>query len=114
MRSLLRIAGVIVVVSVATGCGGAGLFSSVHEYQPSGYASVRTAGAPIETVPIVAESKQTVLLGIADNTDYVNQAYDDLLRQCPGEVIGLNTRVSTALGFLSYTNHLHIEALCVK
>jgi hypothetical protein len=94
--------------------GAAGCFSSVHEYQAAGYASERRAGPPIETVPIESDATQHVVLGITDNTSYVNEAYDHLLDQCPGEIIGVNTRYSTNLGFLSYTNEVKMQALCVK
>ncbi len=48
------------------------------------------------------------------NTDYVEEAYHRLLAACPaGELVGVNTRYSTKLGFLSYTNHIHMQALCL-
>jgi hypothetical protein len=93
----------------ATGC-----WSSVHEYQAAGYASVRREGPPIITTPIESDATQHVILGITNNTDYVDEAYDRLQEQCSGEIVGVNTRYSTNLGFLSYTNEVKMQALCVR
>ena len=98
-------------VSGATGC-----FSSVHEYQAAGYASPtrREPGPPIEANRIESNAEQFVVLGITGNTDYVDEAFASLAMQCAGEVVGINTRYSTKLGFFSYTNEIHMQALCLK
>jgi hypothetical protein len=99
----------IVAMSV-TGC-----FSSVHEYQAAGYApSADEPRSNLDAKPIRADAQQFVVLGITDNTDYVNEAYARLLAQCAGEIVGVNTRYSTELGFLSYTNNVQMEALCLN
>jgi hypothetical protein len=122
MRSLsLRL---LLVVAGALACG---CSYSLHEYQAAGYApatissgapTVRTAqptrAAPLAAERIHAHAEQSVVLGITDNTDYVDEAFASLVSQCPGDVIGLNTRYSTKLGFLSYRNTIDIQALCLR
>jgi hypothetical protein len=87
---------------------------SMHEYQAAGYAAVPTAGAPRQAEWIHAHGEQRVILGVTDNTDYIDHAYSDLLDQCTGEVVGLNTRFSTSLGFLSYKNVVEMRAMCLR
>jgi hypothetical protein len=87
---------------------------AMHEYQAAGYAASPTPGAPRQAEWITARAEQGVILGITDNTDYVNHAYLDLLDQCRGEVVGLNTRFSTSLGFLSYKNVVEMRAMCLR
>jgi hypothetical protein len=102
------------LLSLASGVGGC--FSSVHEYQAAGYASPtrREPGPPIEANRIQSDASQFVVLGVTGNTDYVDQAYASLTSQCAGEIVGINTRYSTKLGFMSYTNEVHMQALCLK
>jgi hypothetical protein len=87
---------------------------SMHEYQAAGYAAVPTAGGPRQAEWIHAHGEQRVILGVTDNTDYIDHAYADLLDQCTGEVVGLNTRFSTSLGFLSYKNVVEMRAMCLR
>jgi hypothetical protein len=98
------------LASLACGCA-----FSVHEYQASGYAPVTTpSGPPRKAERIHAHGEQFVVLGVTDNTDYVDEAYASLLAQCTGEIVGLNTRTSTRLGFLSYTNDVDLQAMCLR
>ena len=85
---------------------------SMHEYQAGGYAAAPVAGAR-QAEWIHARGEQSVILGVTDNTDYVDHAYADLLDQCSGEVVGVNTRFSTSLGFLSYKNVIEMRAMCL-
>ncbi len=71
-------------------------------------------GPPRLAERIEAQTWQHVILGITDNTDYVDKAYASLLSQCPGEIVGLNTRYSTSLGFLSYKNVVEMRAMCLR
>jgi hypothetical protein len=69
-----------------------------------------TAGKTIE-----ATAEQWVFLGFTLETDYVNIARADLMKQCTDGVIqGPVTRLSTSHGFFSWTNKLHMQGLCVK
>ena len=75
---------------------------------------LRRRAARLVATPIVAEGEHTVVLGIGGDTDYVDTAYRRLLAQCPGEIIGVNTRFSTSLRFFYYQDRVHIQALCVR
>jgi hypothetical protein len=86
----------------------------MHEYQAAGYApATPIAGPPPKAEWIHARAEQGVVLGVVDNTDYVDVAYQRLLAQCKGDVVAVNTRYSTKLGFLSYTNAIELRALCL-
>jgi hypothetical protein len=98
------------LAALACGCS-----YSMHEYQASGYAPVtRTSGPPPQAAWIHAHGEQSVVLGITNNTRYVDEAYAELLSQCSGDVVGLNTRYSTKLGFLSYKNTIEMQAFCLR
>ena len=53
------------------------------------------------------------MLGVTDNTEYVDEAYQRLLDQCQGDIVGVNTRYSTKLGFLSFKNTVEMQAFCL-
>ncbi len=98
------------IAALACGCS-----YSMHEYQAGGYAAVTpTSGPPPKAAWIHAHGEQSVVLGITDNTRYVDEAYAQLLSQCPGDIVGLNTRYSTKLGFLSYKNTIEVQAFCLR
>lgn len=64
---------------------------------------------------IEALTEQKVIMGITQETNYVNQAFDQLKSKCPnGRVEGINTRYSTSLGFFSWTNKIRMRGYCVK
>jgi len=64
---------------------------------------------------ISSESTQFTVMGFIQNTDYVNQAFEDLKGQClKGNVVGINTRYSTSHGFFSWTNKIKMTAYCVN
>ncbi len=89
-----------------------GCAHSVHQYAVGDY----YAGADkAKGREIVAEAEQFVILSLAFNTDFADEAYDKLLKSCPrGDIIGVNARHSTSMSFLSYTNKLRISATCVE
>ncbi len=60
------------------------------------------------------EKKQHTILGFVTETNYVDQAYRELMQKCPGQLQGLNTQFSTSHGFFSWTNIVRIQGLCVK
>jgi hypothetical protein len=96
----------------ATGCT-----YSMNEYHAAGYAPVTRVdpdAPPPKPEVVIADAEQDVVLGITDNTDYVDEAYGKLLAQCGGDIVGVNTRYSTKLSFLSYTNRVHIQATCLR
>ena len=68
-----------------------------------------TSGKRIE-----AKAEQFVVMGVTQETDYVNLARAELMKQCPNGVIqGPMTRISTSHGFFSWTNKAYMQALCV-
>lgn len=65
--------------------------------------------------PIQAKAEQFVVLWFADNTSYVDEAYKKLANQCPqGNVTGIATQYYTSHGFMSWTNHIVMQGLCVN
>jgi hypothetical protein len=100
----------LALAALACGCS-----YSMHEYQAAGYApATHSSGTARKAEWIHAHGEQDVVLGVTDNTAYVDQAYAQLLSQCSGDVVGVNTRYSTKLGFLSYKNEIEIQAFCLR
>jgi hypothetical protein len=61
------------------------------------------------------QADQFVILGFTQQTDYVNQALARLIAQCPnGALASVMTRLSTDLGFFSWTNRAAMEGQCVS
>ena len=85
---------------------------SIHLVHVSGF----DPGVPLDQGKLVeAQSEQFVILGITDDSDYVNQAHAKLLSACTsGSLQGITTQFSTSHGFLSWTNKILMRGLCVK
>ncbi len=109
LRPLLGVLALGALLMLTPGCTYA-----MHEVEAAGYAAVPNGGPPRQAERIQARAEQRVILGITDNTDYVDRAYAELLDECPGEVVGLNTRLSTDLGFLSFKNVVEMRAFCLR
>ena len=90
----------------------AGCAHSIHEVHVSDFSKE----APLESGSLVrAEKEQFVVLGFAKNTYYVDSARMELIKGCPdGEVTGITTQFATSLGFLSWTNKILMQGLCLK
>ena len=87
---------------------------SVHQVQAAGYLPVHPQGV-VQPHPVQAEAEQDVILGFTGNTEFVEEAYSKLLQSCPhGEIIGLQSRYSTAHHFLSYTDKLVLWGTCLE
>ena len=84
---------------------------SIHEVHVSGFRPY----APIEAGRMVkAEASQFVILGFVSDTNYVDQARQNLMNKCPnGFISGISTRISTDLGFFSWTNRAVMQGLCL-
>ena len=68
-----------------------------------------------KAVRITSDGEQFTILGFVTETEYVNKAYNDLQAKCPGgEITGINTRFSTAHGFFSWTNKVHMSGWCIN
>ncbi len=84
---------------------------SVHQVPISGFSPYggESAGKAIES-----HSKQFVIMGFVDETQYANQAYLNLQNQCKdGVVTGIATKFYTEHGFFSWTNHVVMQGQCV-
>lgn len=65
--------------------------------------------------PIEAHGKQFVIMGFVDETRYVDNAYKQLQDQCVnGTVTGVAAKSYSEHGFFSWTNHIHMQGLCVQ
>ena len=83
---------------------------SVHQIHTSDFEGAVSAK---ESKRVLVDTEQFVILGFVTETDYVDQAYQQLLEKCPGRITGITTKFSTDLGFLSWTNRIRMEGLCV-
>lgn len=64
---------------------------------------------------VKSEAEQFVIMGFVTQTDYVNQAYASLAKQCVGnELVGVQTRYSTSHGFFSWTNKVKLQGYCLE
>jgi hypothetical protein len=64
--------------------------------------------------PIEAEGDQKVFIATGD-TDFADEAMQQLAERCPGgQVVGIQARHSTSLGFFVYTNKLKVTGYCVE
>lgn len=100
---MMRVILLLFVASLLSACA-----HSVHLYQADNQESSK--GQLIEAL-----TEQKVILGFTQETQYVNQAYEQLKQQClNGRVEGINTRYSTSLGFFSWTNKIRMRGYCVK
>ena len=84
---------------------------SVHHIHTSEFKDIVSAN---ESQQVVANTEQFVILGFVAQTDYVDKAYQQLLDSCAGRITGITTKYSTDLGFLSWTNRVRMEGLCLK
>jgi hypothetical protein len=98
---------VLLSALVSFGCA-----HSIHQVHVSDF---RPAEA-IEAGEVVkAKAEQFSVLGIVQETNYINVAYQELQNKCRGgEVTGITTQLSTSLGFLSWTHKVLMQGLCVK
>lgn len=94
----------LVLLCLSFGCA-----HSVHQVHTSDFKDMKPGSRQLES-----EASQFVILGFVSETNYVNQAYNQLLNQCPGRITGITSRHSTSLGFLSWTNKVHMFAYCVQ
>jgi hypothetical protein len=61
---------------------------------------------------IQIEESQKNILGFVYNTNYVDQAYKNLLLQCASGTSMINVEYLTNHGFLSWTDTIRIKAIC--
>lgn len=64
---------------------------------------------------VKAKSEQFTIMGFVADTNYVDEAYHQLIARCPGGSIqGITTEYSTSHGFFSWTNYVEMQGLCLK
>jgi hypothetical protein len=86
---------------------------SIHLVHISDFAPTYQAYSKGEWVK--ARAEQFTILGFVMNTDYVDEAYHKLMAGCPrGSLQGISTQYSTSHGFLSWTNIIEMQGLCIN
>jgi hypothetical protein len=59
--------------------------------------------------------EQSTFMGFVTDTNYVDEAYTNLMASCSGGSIqGITTQYSTSHGFFSWTNVVDMQGLCIK
>ncbi|MDD9943846.1 MAG: hypothetical protein OXU20_22585 [Myxococcales bacterium] len=104
----VRAAAICLLASVLV----SGCTHSVHRVAVAGIDNLKDLQG---SWPVEAEAEQFVILGIATNTDFADNAYARLLDLCEhGALRAIEARHSTSHGFLSYTNRVKMRALCFE
>ncbi|MCD8522432.1 MAG: hypothetical protein LRY66_05345 [Saccharospirillaceae bacterium] len=86
-----------------------GCTHSVHMQHVSDFDHVSAAE---KRSVVTAETEQTVVLGFVFDTDYVDQAKQQLMAQCNGRLSAVTTQYSTSHSFLHWTNKIRMQGLC--
>lgn len=90
---------------VLTGCA-----HSIHQVYVSSQ-DPRSAG---KGKWITTESQDFVVLGFQRDTSYVEKAYNELSRQCPGRIAAVTTEHLTSYKLLSYDQKVVLKGLCLN
>lgn len=85
---------------------------SIHDVYVSDY----TPGTPFANTKMISvKTSQMEVLNLATDTQFVDQAYQELQDRCPlGSITGITTQFSTSLGFFSWTNKMTMKGYCVN
>lgn len=76
--------------------------------------------SPPETIPVGYNARPVYASAshreflFAYNSDYVEEAQADLMRQCSGRLMGVSVTYSREPSFLTFHNVVHMHALCVE
>lgn len=89
---------------------------SVHQVHTSDFSKVEQLNSLSKDSRKIVKVKkeQFVILGFTQQTNYINQAYDELLMKCNGPITGITTQLSASLGFFSWTNKVLIQGWCLN
>ena len=91
------------------------LCSCAHSVHQVNVTSFDLSKAERQPQVVEALAEQDTIMGFVYNTDYIDQAYEELQRKCTGGSIeGVLTQFSTSLGFFSWTNKIAIKGFCIK
>lgn len=86
--------------------------SSLHQFTQSDIVNVQEYST---VKKIEADSEQLVILWFAYETNYVEKGIEELLSKCKnGSVEQIGTTFKTKLGFLSWTNQIHLVGFCLE
>jgi hypothetical protein len=62
---------------------------------------------------ISVETEQVVVMGFMFDTNYVNQAHEQMIAKCPkGTIKNIMTRSSTSHAFFHWKNKIYMEGRC--
>ena len=87
-----------------------GCTHAVHVNHTSDF---RTTKPLSEYREVRSSAEQTVILGIIGQTNYADEAYEELMRQCQmGSVTGIQTRLSTSHNFFHWRNEVKMKGYC--
>ncbi len=87
-----------------------GCAHSVHQV----YVSSQDASSAGKGSWITAESQDFVILNFQRDTTYIEKAYAQLERKCPGRIAAVTTEHLTSFKLLSYEQKVVVKGLCVK
>ena len=95
----------LLIVLLASGCTYA-----LHQNHTSDY---QLDASLLDYRLIEARFEQFVVMGFVSETNYADDAFAELQRQCPdGTVTGIQTRHSTSHGFFSWTHVILMQGYC--
>ncbi len=84
--------------------------SSVHQFNQSDPMSFQDYQSAKK---ITADAEQFAILGFVYDTNYVEEAIKKLHDSCPdGSIEQIGTTFKTKLGFMSWTNQIHLVGYC--
>jgi hypothetical protein len=87
-----------------------------HSIHQTNFSEFSPSYQPYERGHLIkARGEQFTVMGFIFDTNYVNQAYNQLQRNCPqGHIQGIVTHAMTSHGFFSWTNAVEMQALCIE
>ena len=89
------------------------LLSCAHSYHQAA-SDFSLNPKSVKGTSVRSVGSQFVILGMTTNTDYVEVAVRKLEQKCPGVISPVTTKYYTDLGFLSWTNNVVLEGICLK
>lgn len=105
---MTRLALLLTLFALVSGCTHSLHLAHVSDFSPT-FSSYNKGEL------VKAKGEQFVVLGMVGNTNYVEDAYAQLLNNCEGGAIqGITTLYSTSHGFFSWTNFVELQGLCLK
>ena len=107
MKKLLLSTLAISLFAILGGCT-----HSIHMVHTDGFDGQMPSASKAKYIE--ARSEQNVVLWFADDTDYVEEAKDKLMKQCDGNIRAVSTQYSTSHGFLHWTNKILMKGVCVS